>query len=80
MKLFLLQCLFALLWCVGCQRAPAPVLMDDAIEAAWMDYRLGEFDLAVQKFEQALERATPQSEMQLQALYGLASTWNLRRP
>jgi tetratricopeptide (TPR) repeat protein len=46
----------------------------------WNQYTLGEFDLAIRKFESAAASAEPASDAQLKALYGLATTWNLRRP
>lgn len=52
----------------------------DALEQGWTNYRLGEFKPAVDAFEAARQASPEGSEDQLQALYGLATTWNLRLP
>ena len=64
----------------ACAKRPAAGAREGGIQAAWLDYSLSEFDLAVEKFEAALASAAPGSDERLQALYGLATTWNLRRP
>jgi tetratricopeptide (TPR) repeat protein len=67
----------ALLLPSGCRR---PAAQDPAalLKAGWDRYRLGEFDAAVSDFEHALRlAAAPQRQA---VLYGLATTWNLRRP
>jgi tetratricopeptide (TPR) repeat protein len=43
-------------------------------------YRFGEYSLAVRAFEAALEKAPEGADERLQAMYGLATVWNLRRP
>ena len=50
------------------------------IRAGWDNYRLGEFDLAARDFEAALAQVPQGGAEQQGALYGLATTWNLRRP
>ena len=52
----------------------------EALSAGWMNYRLSEFERALRHFEAALQAAPAGSEQRLQALYGLGTTWNLRRP
>jgi tetratricopeptide (TPR) repeat protein len=65
----------------GCRGGPAAAVDPAAtITAAWSDYRLNEFDLAAKKFGQALASAPKGSVDYFQALYGLATTWNLRLP
>jgi tetratricopeptide (TPR) repeat protein len=64
----------------GCARREETVDPAQLIAAAWTDYTLAEFDRATTKFEAALTRCETGSDLQLQALYGLATTWNLRRP
>lgn len=51
-----------------------------ALAAGWENYRLSEFDRAIRFFEDALRLAPADSDAHLQALYGLGTTWNLRRP
>jgi tetratricopeptide (TPR) repeat protein len=64
----------------GCDRGPAPGPPEALIRAGWDDYRLGDFNRATARFEAALQGAPPGRPAHLQALYGLATTWNLRRP
>jgi len=71
----------SLLACVaGCAKQQQTASPKDLIAAAWINYSLGEFDQAVIKLDSALPQTEPSSDLQLQALYGLATTWNLRRP
>jgi tetratricopeptide (TPR) repeat protein len=51
-----------------------------ALAAGWENYRLSEFERAVRFFEEALQQAPADSDTRLQALYGLGTVWNLRRP
>ena len=67
----------------GCSEKIASQDPKENIVAAWNDYRLGEFKKALLEFEAATTESAPagaNDEMHLQALYGLATTWNLRRP
>ena len=60
-----------------------PVESDTELQATkkgWNQYRLGNFNLAVNTFKKALETSPSGSEDYYSALYGLATTWNLRRP
>jgi len=50
------------------------------IPAGWEQYRLGEFDRAVNSFQAVLTSPESSEDDQLQALYGLGTTWSLRRP
>ena len=68
---------FCLLGCAKHQETGRP---ETLILSGWDNYRLGEFSLATRDFEAAMKKA-PQGEPEhLGALYGLATTWNLRRP
>ncbi len=64
----------------GCARKQETADPKDLIAAAWNDYSLGEFDRAEMKYESAIAQSPANSDLQLQALYGLATTLNLRRP
>lgn len=64
----------------ACSRRGNTAKDADPIASGWNNYALGEFDRAVTSFETALAGATPGSDEQFKALYGLATTWNLRRP
>jgi tetratricopeptide (TPR) repeat protein len=50
------------------------------IDAAWDYYRGGEYTLAVKAFTKVLEGEVKTSPLYQAALFGLATTWNLRRP
>lgn len=73
----LLACALAL---SACTQKKVVAGEENSVAAAWTDYSLAEFDLAIDKFNAALAQAAPGSDIHLQALYGLATTWNLRRP
>ena len=66
----------------GCQKSEQTVALapEAALETGWDNYRLSEFDRAAIFFEQAVVGSVTNSELQLQARYALATTWNLRRP
>ena len=53
---------------------------EQLIHQGWNFFRLGEFNQARKDFQKALEHAPRGSTPQLQALYGLATTWSLQRP
>lgn len=55
--------------------APATTL-----ERGWDLYRAGEYQQALTAFDRVARQAAPTSTLQLAAWYGIASTWNLRRP
>jgi tetratricopeptide (TPR) repeat protein len=51
-----------------------------ALARGWELYRAGEYNQALAAFEHVANQAAPTSTLQLAAWYGIASTWNLRRP
>jgi tetratricopeptide (TPR) repeat protein len=70
-----------LILAAGCAREA--VLSSDPevlLEAGWADFRLAEYDLAVKKFTTCRELPGLTEDQRLLALYGLATTWNLRQP
>lgn len=72
--------LLALAACAtGCRREAGPPA-PERVRAGWDWYSQDEFSLAVREFDAALAAAPPGSQVRLQALYGLATTWALRRP
>ena len=71
-----LACVLVLLGC-----APRVARGPDALLArGWDMYRAGEYTQALAIFEQLARMAAPTSTMQVAAWYGMATTWNLRRP
>lgn len=52
----------------------------ELISEGWKSYRLNEFQNAVLAFEAAVKQAEPGSNEWAMATYGLATTWDLRRP
>jgi len=52
----------------------------DLLAEGWQAYQLGEYQQAAGHFEQILASEPAGSDLHLQALYGLATTWNLRLP
>jgi len=64
----------------GCVHKAAVGTPAEQLATAWSDYRLGEFSSAQVGFEGVVAGAKPGSGPHLQGLYGLATTWNLRRP
>ncbi len=70
----------ALLLAAGCARQQIASGSNDNLAEGWINYSLSEFDRAIGFFNKALAQAPANSEEALQALYGLATTWNLRRP
>lgn len=63
--------------CAETQKAEDP---RQQVAAGWQAYRLGDFTRALTLFESAAAQAPERSDARLGALYGLATTWNLRRP
>lgn len=84
MKTFRVQMIFAVLLVLyiggGCARKQATGNADELVKEGWSNYRLGEFDRAIAQFDSATQVAAADSPAYLQALYGLGTTWNLRRP
>ncbi len=64
----------------GCAEPQMEGTPDEALESAWDYYILGEFEAAIGVFTLVREAISPDDERYTQALYGLATTWNLRRP
>ncbi len=64
----------------GCSKAPRQTEQDDALQRAWDQYRYGDFDSAVTTFSDVASRAPEGSEKRTAALFGLGTTWDLRRP
>jgi len=68
---------------VGSGCAKEEVLSTDPkvlLDAAWDDFRLAEYDLALKKFAACRDLTEPATDEHLLALYGLATTWDLRQP
>ncbi|MCY3020944.1 MAG: hypothetical protein NTW87_18155, partial [Planctomycetota bacterium] len=63
--------------CVEPQKAEDP---QQLVADGWNAYRLADFARAVASFQAAAARTPERSDTHLQALYGLATTWNLRSP
>lgn len=63
----------------GC-RAATRVEPAKRIAEGWNWYRSGDFGPAMEAFEAALDGAGTNDTLRQQAWYGLATTWNLRRP
>jgi tetratricopeptide (TPR) repeat protein len=67
--------------CSGCTRQQPEQSPEQLVAAGWDAYRIAEYTRAVAAFETAAARAPGERrETRLQALYGLATTWQLRRP
>ncbi len=66
----------------ACAPASGPAAADPraALIGGWQDFRLAEYDLATKAFSSALAGAAQGSDERIQALFGLANVWNLRRP
>ena len=64
---------------VGCRPSGAGSA-SSRIAAGWERFAQGDFAPALAEFEAALAALPGPSPTRLQALYGLATTWNLRRP
>jgi len=65
----------------GC-RPQAAANPAQQVRVGWERYRMGEFNQAVEAFESVLAATAskPTDPLHIQALYGLATAWNLRRP
>jgi tetratricopeptide (TPR) repeat protein len=71
--------LFLALLAAGCgpRTATDPA---EQLRIGWNRFRVSEFDQAAAAFEKARDSTPPDGPLHAQALYGLASTWHLRRP
>lgn len=65
---------------IGCSQKISGESHSDILAQAWRCYRLGEFNRAEAGFRFLLDDKSISKDMKVQALYGLATTWNLRRP
>jgi tetratricopeptide (TPR) repeat protein len=52
----------------------------EQIQIGWNRYRVGEFGDAIAAFEKARDATPAGRPLHVKALYGLATSWNLRRP
>ena len=75
-----LRVLAGLCLLAGCARQAQVTDPDAVLRSGWDHYRLGEFDGAIKDFEGVLAAVPAQEPRRPMALYGLACTWNLRRP
>ncbi|MBT3194371.1 MAG: tetratricopeptide repeat protein [Verrucomicrobia bacterium] len=76
-------CLFVLLLVsvgTGCSRRRVLQSPDDLIKMGWTQYSLGEYRQAVEAFESVRDGCSETDPNHLMALYGLATSWNLRLP
>lgn len=65
----------------GCKReAAAAADPRAALVDGWQNFRLAEYEFANKDFSSALAGAKKGSDEYLQAVFGLANVWNLRRP
>ena len=80
MRIVLTSILATVLAVSGCAKRHEALSPKAALEAGWQDYRLGEFDRATARFDEAGAATSGATDEHLQALYGQATTWNLRRP
>lgn len=71
--------LLLLLVAGGCRDA-SPARAGAQPATGWDWFRSGDFSLAQRAFEADLRQAAAESPARLQAQFGLATTWNLRRP
>lgn len=69
-----------LLLAAACTERQKPSDPHEQVTAGWRAYRLADFTRAVTLFDDAAARTPEKSDTHLQALYGLATSWNLRRP
>lgn len=67
---------------VGCARSSAVVGGDPRalLSSGWQNFRLAEYDFALRDFDAAFALSASGSAERLQAQFGLANVWNLRRP
>jgi tetratricopeptide (TPR) repeat protein len=79
-SLVALALLLSSLFLVSCAKQKETLRGDELLAAAWNDYSLAEFDRATAKFEAARNDPSADAGYKLRALFGLATTWNLRRP
>jgi tetratricopeptide (TPR) repeat protein len=64
----------------GCTPSSMDVNPSALLETGWTQYRMGEYRQAIEAFETVRRNAPPTEPHHRMALYGLATTWNLRLP
>lgn len=64
----------------GCIRQATQLDPDELIRRGWERYRLGDFDLTVSDFDDALAAVPEGDSRRPMILYGLGTVWNLRTP
>ena len=64
----------------GCARSGPAAGGSDPLDQAWTHYTLGEFEQAVRAFEEVRDDPAAGPDRKRAALFGLATTWNLRLP
>jgi tetratricopeptide (TPR) repeat protein len=71
---------FSLAGSSGICRAEAGTSEPDGLTRGWDFYRSKDFDFSVKEFEKVLADSGANTETGLQAIFGLATNFNLRRP
>jgi tetratricopeptide (TPR) repeat protein len=69
-----------LLFVAGCGRCDNVVGDQDPIAAGWEHFRLGEFDQAQKLFELVRDKEGCAPSERMDAIFGLATVWDLRAP
>lgn len=72
--------LIALALAAGCRSSHQASDAHASLDSAWADYRLGEFSRAAATFDSIIRSTGVDDPNHAQALYGLATVWNLRLP
>jgi tetratricopeptide (TPR) repeat protein len=69
----------ALVACAGClvERVDNPA---ERLKAGWERFAQGDHSLALAEFDTVFKSLPPDSPLRAETLYGLATTWNMRRP
>jgi tetratricopeptide (TPR) repeat protein len=78
---FVMALVFALpaIGLVGCQETISKK-PDDLVADGWAYFRVGDYEHAVKAYDQALQTCGSDVAVHQNALYGLATVWNLQRP
>ena len=71
---------FLVAFFAGCSKQQVTGTAEELIQAGWNDFRLGEYRLAINRFEAVLAQPGLTDEHRYQATFGLANVWNLRQP
>ncbi|MDP6491203.1 MAG: tetratricopeptide repeat protein [Kiritimatiellia bacterium] len=70
----------AVLAATACSRRVVEESVDTLTATGWNRYRMGEYALAIEAFTAVIDAIPESDPRHLAALYGLATTWNLRMP